>query len=105
MPAVPWRGSAGVLGARAPFGFEQRRLVLGLATVHYEAREWSDALLVVERGVLELEWSGGARLRFEPGDTLCLSGLGLRALRGAAVGSTVLVVLKRLDSSAQNWLQ
>ena len=90
MPAVPRRAAA------LPLGFGQRRLVIGHAAVHlYEAREWSEALVVVERGVLELEWSGGARLCFEPGDTLCLSGLGLRGLRGAGVGPTVLVVLCR----------
>lgn len=99
MPAVPWRRAAAVLGARAPLGFEQRCVLLAHAGAHpYDAREWSGALVVVERGLLELEWAGGARLRFEPGDTLCLSGLGLRMLRGAAAGPTVLVVLCRLDT-------
>jgi hypothetical protein len=108
MPAVPWRVAAAVLGVRAPLGFEQRRVLLAHAAVlPYDARQWSGALLVVERGLLELEWAGGARLRFEPGDTLCLAGLGLRTLRGAAAGPTVLVVLCRLGSGgvAQGMLQ
>jgi hypothetical protein len=102
MSAVPLRGAV------LPLGFQQRRLVIGHAALHlYEAREWSEALVVVERGVLELEWSGGARLCFEPGDTLCLSGLGLRGLRGASVEPTVLVVLSRPGSAAgaRNLLQ
>jgi hypothetical protein len=96
MPAVPLRRAAALLRSCAPLGFEQRRLVIGHATVHrYDAREWRQALVVVERGVLELEWSGGARLCFEPGDTLSLSSLRLRGLRGAGSGPTVLVVLSR----------
>jgi hypothetical protein len=99
MPVVPLRRAAALLGSHTPLGFEQRRLVIGHAAVHgYDAREWSEALVVVERGVLELEWSSGARLCFEPGDTLSLSGLGLRGLRGAGAGPTVLVVLSRLGS-------
>jgi hypothetical protein len=102
MPALPLRGAA-VFGGRAPLGFEQRRVLLEAAAVHaYAARDWSGALVVVELGLLELEWAGGARLRFEPGDTLCLSGLGLRTLRGAATGPTVLVVLRRLGRGSRN---
>lgn len=95
MPAVPLRRATALLGTRAPLGFEQRRLVVGHALHRYDAREWSEALVVVERGVLELEWSGGARLCFEPGDTLSLASLRLRGLRGAGAGPTVLVVLSR----------
>lgn len=97
MPAVPLRRAAALPGTHTPLGFEQRRLVIGHAAVHrYDAREWSEALVVVERGVLELEWSGGARLCFEPGDTLSLSRLRLRGLRGAGA---VLVVLSRVGGS------
>ena len=106
MPAVPFRSAAAVLSARAPLGFEQRRLLLAEHGMRrYEANEWSEALAVVERGVLELEWSGGARLRFEPGDTLCLSGLALRALRGVGAGPTVLLVLGRRGSAPRQWPQ
>jgi hypothetical protein len=99
MPALPLRRAAAVLGARAPLGFEQRRVLLAPAAAHpYDACEWSGALVVVERGLLELEWAGGARLRFEPGDMLCLSGLGLRALRGVATGPTLLLLLCRVAS-------
>jgi hypothetical protein len=101
MPAVPWRPAAALLGSGTALGFEQRRVVIGHAALHrYDAREWSEALVVVERGVLELEWSGGARLCFEPGDTLSLSSLRLRGLRGAGAGPTVLVVLSRVGGGA-----
>lgn len=100
MPPVPWRRAV------LPHGFAQQRVVIGHAAAHpYEARDWSEALVVVERGVLELEWSSGARVCFEPGDTLCLSGLGLRGLRGAGGGPTVLVVLSRLGGGARGVLQ
>lgn len=97
MPPLPFLRSATTPGLRAPPGFDQRRLLLERSSVRrYDAREWCEVLVVVERGVLELEWFEGARLCFEPGDTLCLSGLALRALRSAGPGPTVLLLLCRL---------
>ena len=104
MPAVPFRSAAAVLSARTPLGFEQRRLLLAEHGMRrYEGNEWSEALVVVECGVLELEWADGVRLRFEPGDMLCLSGLALRALRGVGAGPTVLLVLGRRGSAPRRY--
>jgi hypothetical protein len=57
----------------------------------YDEREWRDALVVVRRGEIELEWLGGASRRFRRGDLLCLTGLQLRALHNRG-GDTVLLV-------------
>lgn len=96
MPAIPrpaprptWtcRGSLALL--------EQRLLIMSGQPRAYSTTDWDNVLLVVERGQLELEWSRGARLRFEPGDTLCLANLDLRALHSAGAQPTLLLALKR----------
>jgi hypothetical protein len=46
----------------------------------FDAAEWRDALVVVERGGIELECLSGRRWRFEQGDIICLVALALRAL-------------------------
>ncbi len=43
------------------------------------AAGWPDALVVVERGEVELVCRGGTHARFARGDIVWLSGLGLRA--------------------------
>jgi hypothetical protein len=52
--------------------------------------DWADALVVVERGRLQVECDSGAREVFEPGAVLVLTRLELRRLR--SVGTTALVV-------------
>ena len=47
----------------------------------YDEAEWQDALVVIERGAIELEGSSGNRHHFGRGDVLSLAGLSLRALR------------------------
>lgn len=61
----------------------------------YEDAEWRGALVVVERGVIELECVGGDRWRFEEGDVLYLGGLPLRALHNAGNRQAVLSALSR----------
>jgi hypothetical protein len=58
--------------------------------VDVQAADWSDALVVVERGCLQIECDSGARAVFEPGAVLALTLLELRRLR--SVGTTALVV-------------
>jgi hypothetical protein len=57
--------------------------------------EWADALVLVERGEIELEGVSGARWRFRRGDVLWLSGLPLRALRSSGREPAVLVAVSR----------
>jgi len=93
MPALPLFGGLGVRAAR---GFAVRRVRLDAGSSHaYEPTEWRRALVVVERGRLELEWRGGARLGFAAGDVLCLDGLDLVALRSAGAAPTRLLVVKK----------
>jgi hypothetical protein len=61
----------------------------------YDAVEWRDTLVVVERGEVELECRGGASERFGRGDVLWLSGLPLRALHNRGPGAVVLVAVSR----------
>ena len=75
-------GRLSLLGRRLPRPFEVRWVVLvpGHLRPYVEA-EWRDALIVVERGEVELESVTGVRWRFVAGDILCLARLPLRALR------------------------
>jgi hypothetical protein len=61
----------------------------------YEDAEWRGALVVVERGVIELECLGGSRWRFKEGDVLYLAGLPLRALHNAGSEPAMLSALTR----------
>jgi len=61
----------------------------------YDAAEWHGALVVVERGEVELQRASGAGLRLRRGAVLCLAGLGLRALHNPGAVPTVLVAVHR----------
>jgi hypothetical protein len=61
----------------------------------YEAADWKDALVVVERGDVELETCCGKCWRFSPGAVLCLEGLRLSALRSPGPAATLLVAVSR----------
>jgi hypothetical protein len=85
-----------LLGRPLPPAFEL--LVVTLAPGRerpFEAAEWRDALVVVERGEVELESLRGTRARFAHGAVLCLTGLPLRALRNRAADTAVLTVVRR----------
>jgi hypothetical protein len=57
--------------------------------------EWRDALVVVGRGEVELEFAGGARRRFACGAVLCLARLSLRTLRNPGAEPALLVAVTR----------
>jgi quercetin dioxygenase-like cupin family protein len=61
----------------------------------YEPAEWKDAMVVVERGEIELETVRDGRRRYERGDVLWLTGLPLRALRNRGGEPAVLVAVTR----------
>jgi hypothetical protein len=76
--------------------FVRRRVVLDLAARRsFEEREWDDALVIVERGEVDLECANGGRLRFVAGDILWLTGLPVRSLRNPGVEPAVLVAISR----------
>ena len=84
------------LGTALPPAFEL--LVVTLAPGReraYEPLEWRDAIVVVERGTVELEGARGGRERFDRGEMLCVSGIRLRALRNRGPEPAVLSVVRR----------
>ncbi len=92
-------------GGREPLSFLGRPLapafelrVVAVApgdTRAYDEAEWRDALVVVERGEIELECVSGTCRRFDHGDMLCLIGLPLRALHNRGGEPAVLVAVSR----------
>jgi predicted 3-demethylubiquinone-9 3-methyltransferase (glyoxalase superfamily) len=61
----------------------------------YVAADWQDALVVVERGELELCARDGERWRFARGAVLTLAGLALEALRNPAAEPLLLTAVSR----------
>jgi len=84
------------LDASVPQAFEVRLLSLPAG---HEAEildsGWRDALVVVERGELDLECAGGSRLRLRSGDVLWLCGLEVRRLLQRGREPTLLSAVAR----------
>jgi uncharacterized cupin superfamily protein len=80
----------------APPGFEIRSVEVepGGTRIYHEA-EWCDAVVVLLRGEIELEFRGGHRHSFERGSVLWFAGLPLRALRNTGSAPALLVAVSR----------
>jgi hypothetical protein len=92
------RGPAriGLLRRPLPPGFELRIVVVAPGRPRaYDESEWRDALVVVERGEIELESLGGSRARLLRGDVVWLRGLPLRALHNPRREPALLVAVSR----------
>lgn len=61
----------------------------------YDEADWADAIVVVERGVVELECARGSRRSFGRGSVLWLQGLSLRALHSRGHDALVLLAVSR----------
>lgn len=61
----------------------------------YVSEDWEDALVVVERGAIELEDLGGVRCSLARGAVLWLVGLPLRAVHNVGRHPAVLVAVRR----------
>jgi hypothetical protein len=61
----------------------------------YDDADWRDALVVVERGEIELDCRGGASRCYARGEVLWLSGLPVRALRNRGGEHALLVAVRR----------
>lgn len=84
------------LGKPLPPAFEFRVVTIPPGGVRaFQAAEWRDALVVVERGSIELETRHGRRHTFATGDMLCLIGLSLRALHNQGHEPVLLVAVSR----------
>ena len=64
----------------------------------YVPGDWTDALVVVEAGELELECEAGSRARFREGAVLVLHPLPLRTLRNPGGRALVLTAVSRRRS-------
>jgi hypothetical protein len=85
-------------GLASAFAVRQIALAPGQQR-NYVEEDWSDALVVIERGAVELVFLGGARLVFVRGDVLCLDGLPLRGLRNHREVPALLSAVSRSASS------
>ena len=61
----------------------------------YDPADWRDAIVIVNRGKLEIECLGGTRQHFGPGAVICLEDVPLRAIRSAGEEPVVLVAISR----------
>ena len=61
----------------------------------YDEAEWRDAIVVVERGEVDLECREGGHWRFRRGDALWLVGLPLRAIHNCGREPALLVAVSR----------
>ena len=85
------------LGNTIPAGFRRRPVVIAPGReLAYVAADWSDALVIVESGVVELEAGSGARIRLTEGAVLWLAALPLRMLRCAGEEPAILVAVSRI---------
>jgi hypothetical protein len=95
-----------MLGERLPPAFERRVVAIPPGCERaFDHEDWRDAIVVVERGAVELECSGGSRHWFGRGDVLWLSGLPLRALRNRGREPAWLVAVSRLRRDRPGGLQ
>jgi hypothetical protein len=80
-----------------PPGFESRVVTIGPRSGRrFVEGEWRDAIVVVDRGEVDLELLGGGRGRFGSGAMLWLTGLPVRSLRNRGREHAVLVATRRL---------
>ena len=79
-----------------PSRFRLRAMTLAPGgTWPYRAEDWDDALVVVERGEVELECRFGGRRRFPAGAIMWLQGMDLRALHNPGSEPTVISAVSR----------
>jgi quercetin dioxygenase-like cupin family protein len=89
------------LGRPLPPGFRLHVVAVAPGDARpYEAAEWRDALVVVERGEIELETVRDGTRRYARGDVLWLTGLPLRTLRNRGGEPAVLVAVSRWNDHA-----
>jgi hypothetical protein len=81
-------------GTSSKFAVRQILVATGSEYAYHES-EWSDALIVVERGTIDLECRDGSRRSFMSGDVLFLSGLPLRKLRNNGLEPVLLISVAR----------
>ena len=90
------RSPISFLERQLPPAFDRRVVILAPdQTWVYDEVEWRGAIVVVERGQIELECLDGSRHRFGRGNVLWLERLPLRTLRNHGRTPAVLVAVSR----------
>jgi hypothetical protein len=85
-----------VAGAVLPAGFVRREITVAPRTSRpYDAAEWRDSLVVVERGEIEVECLRGGSRRFARGTVMWLTELSLRAIHNRGDEPVILVAVAR----------
>jgi hypothetical protein len=85
-----------LLAREPPPGFRLRVLIIAPMGTHpYRGTEWRDALVVIERGEVQLERLDGSLWTFTSGAVLWLAGLPLRALHNRREDVAVLAAVSR----------
>ena len=85
---------------RSDDGFEVRLVAVAPGRSRaYDEPEWRDALVIVQRGQIELEGLNGSRQTFECGDVLWLAGLRLRAVHNRGREPALMVAVSRAAMS------
>ena len=85
-----------LLDHKLGWSFSLRTVVIAPGEVRpYDESEWRGALVVVERGEIELESIHGSRRRFMRGAVLWLEGLPLRAIHNPGSERALLVAVAR----------
>jgi hypothetical protein len=86
----------GIAAAQPGMGFERWTVIVPAAGERpTSAQEWTDAIVVVERGVIEVVCRGGACRTFGAGSYLCLSWLPVVGLRNPGPEDTTLAAYRR----------
>jgi hypothetical protein len=94
-------GRLSFLGRRLEPAFVVRLITLPPSRQRrYVEEEWSDTLVVVERGAVELESLSGTPRIFVSGDVLWLDRLSLRALRNRGRVPVLLSAVSRSSTSS-----
>lgn len=76
--------------------FDVRRVAVAPGRMRaYDEAEWSDTLVVVAHGRIELETVCGSRRTFERSAVLWLAGLPLRALHNPGAETAVMIAFRR----------
>jgi hypothetical protein len=66
----------------------------------YDEAEWRDALVIVERGSIDIESHSGRRLRLEAGTLFSLTHLSVKALYNVGEEPLVLIAISRRTARA-----
>ena len=85
-----------IISGSLPSWLRRRAFTIPPRTAHaYDEAEWRDALVIVERGSVDIEGRSGRRLRLEAGALLSLTHLSIKALHNVGEEPLVLIVISR----------